>query len=123
MSNEKLESVREELKNKSIPLDELLAFKNEIDNAIKILQDDVIKQFRKTALASGIELEFLAGELAKPIIEPEVKATKNKKPPKYRKQNDETQTWSGHGKKPKWVEEWLEYGNNLNDLLIEKSNQ
>lgn len=116
MSNKTLELVREELKNKSIPLDELLSFKNEIENQIKILQDDMIKQFREMALANGIELEFLADKL----IKSREATTPNKLPPKYKNSNN--QTWNGHGRKPKWITEWIDAGNKLDDLLIEKNN-
>jgi DNA-binding protein H-NS len=120
MSNETIELFREELTKKSIPLSELLTFKNEIEDAIKILQEDMIKQFRETALASGLELEFLANELVKLRIE---KVTPNKKPAKYRNNNNENETWSGHGKKPNWVKEWIDNGNKIEDLEINKSDK
>ena len=117
MSNSPIiDLIREELIKKSIPLNELIAFKKEIENAIKILQDDMIKQFREKALANGIELEFLAGKLTKSSIE---EATPNKLPPKYKNPNDESQTWCGKGKKPKWITELLATGKQLDDLKIQ----
>ncbi len=116
MSDEAIELFREELTNKSIPLDKLIALKNEIENAIKILQEDMIKQFRETALANGIGLEFLAGELVKsPIGE----VTPNKLPPKYKNPDDENQTWCGKGTRPKWITELLSAGKSLDDLKIQ----
>lgn len=120
MSNEAIDLVREELTKKSIPLNELIGFKSEIENAIKILQEDMIKQFRETALANGIGLDFLAGELVKSGIEKEVGSTPNKKPAKYKNPNDENQTWCGIGKRPNWIEEWTSSGKSLDDLLINR---
>ncbi len=39
-------------------------------------------------------------------------------PPMYKKGK---QTWSGRGRQPKWVEEYLEAGGRLEDLLILKT--
>ena len=38
--------------------------------------------------------------------------------PKYRNPNDNEQTWTGRGRKPRWVEECINNGINLTDLLI-----
>lgn len=44
----------------------------------------------------------------------------NQKPPtpKYRNPGDPTQTWSGRGRKPAWVAEYLEQGGKLQELRI-----
>lgn len=38
--------------------------------------------------------------------------------PRYRDLNDATQTWTGRGKKPRWVVEALAQGKTLEDLAI-----
>jgi DNA-binding protein H-NS len=119
MSDEAIELFREELTNKSISLDKLIALKNEIENVIKILQDDMIKHFRETALANGIELQFLVDELVKPSIEIEAEVIPNKRPAKYRNNENENETWCGIGKKPKWIEKWIADGKSLDDLKIQ----
>jgi DNA-binding protein H-NS len=35
---------------------------------------------------------------------------------KYRHPEDETKTWGGQGRKPKWVTEWVESGKSLDEL-------
>ncbi len=40
--------------------------------------------------------------------------------PKYRHPENPSETWSGRGRKPKWVEAHLEAGGNMEDLLINK---
>ncbi len=42
---------------------------------------------------------------------------KTKVPPKYRNPKDPEQTWTGRGRKPKWVEEFAKKGD-LESLLI-----
>ena len=38
--------------------------------------------------------------------------------PKYRNPNDRSQTWTGRGKKPRWVVEQLKAGKKITDFLI-----
>ena len=38
--------------------------------------------------------------------------------PKYANPQDPTMTWTGRGRKPRWVQESLESGKELDDLLI-----
>ena len=39
-------------------------------------------------------------------------------PPKYRNPNDATQTWTGRGRKPKWVEAYLNTGGSMQQIEI-----
>ncbi|AUH35272.1 transcriptional regulator [Paracoccus tegillarcae] len=39
-------------------------------------------------------------------------------PPKYSNPDDPTMTWTGRGRKPRWVQENLEQGKTLDDLTI-----
>lgn len=47
-------------------------------------------------------------------------AQKVRKPvaPKYRNPDDASETWTGRGRKPRWVEAFLDAGNNLEDVAI-----
>lgn len=38
--------------------------------------------------------------------------------PKYRHPTDPTLTWTGKGKKPQWIADWIQDGKNPDDLLI-----
>ncbi|MGB0846317.1 MAG: H-NS family nucleoid-associated regulatory protein [Thiolinea sp.] len=38
--------------------------------------------------------------------------------PKYKNPQDETQTWTGRGRRPRWVDDCLNNGMELTDLLI-----
>lgn len=106
-------------KLKTIPLAELLKLKPNLEKAIEDLQKDkkteLIRNLLAEAKANGISLDEFKE------LTPTDTKTQNKLPSKYKNSNNET--WSGHGRKPKWVENWIADGNNLEDLLIEKSNQ
>ncbi len=47
-----------------------------------------------------------------------VKRLKGKAVPKYRNPGNPDQTWTGRGRKPKWVNEVLQGGADLTDLEI-----
>ena len=49
-----------------------------------------------------------------------VKAKRKPVEPKYRNPADADDTWSGRGRKPRWMEELLNAGGSMEDALIEK---
>lgn len=65
------------------------------------------KKIREIAEAHGIDLAKMAPS----------GATKRHEG-KYRNPNDQFSSWTGIGRKPKWVTEWLAAGNDLADLEI-----
>ena len=65
------------------------------------------KKIREIAEAHGIDLAKMAPS-----------STPKRHGGKYRNPNDQFSTWSGIGRKPKWVTEWLAAGNSLADLEI-----
>ncbi|MGY6703842.1 H-NS histone family protein [Roseinatronobacter sp.] len=99
---------------------------NELSLAdLKKLQKDVAKAIesfhdreRKAAIA---ELEVVAKErgftLAQLLDETVVKPRKPVAP-KYANPADPSETWSGRGRKPRWVVAALDAGKNLDDLAI-----
>lgn len=104
-------------KLKTIPLIELLNLKPNLDKAIEELQKDkkaeLIAALHQQAKANGISLKEFGS-----ITSRKVKETKTPLPPKYRNPNNINETWSGHGRKPKWIESLLTYGRELKDLEI-----
>jgi len=65
------------------------------------------KKIREIAEAHGIDLAKMT-----------TGTTHKRTEGKYRNPNDQFSTWSGIGRKPKWVTEWLAAGNELADLEI-----
>ena len=93
---------------------------------LKKLQDEVAiaifnyeKRKKAEALAALEEAARAAGFSLKELLSDERLAKgKTKAAPKYANPADPTQTWTGRGRKPKWVEELLASGKSLDDAAI-----
>ncbi|MBU0655324.1 MAG: H-NS histone family protein [Gammaproteobacteria bacterium] len=83
--------------------------------------ENVIGNRRQTELLSLRQaIEDMVDE-AGFTLEEVMQATASKKrtvAPKYQNPADNSQTWSGRGRKPGWVEELLASGGKLDDCLI-----
>ncbi len=84
--------------------------------------DKAIGQIRELMEKNGISITDLTEALAtkgKKVRKP-AKAAGNKGPaqPTYQSPSDPSVTWSGLGRKPKWVQEWIDTGNDLEKLLL-----
>ena len=93
---------------------------------LKALEKDVekaISSFEKRRLSTArAELEKKAAELGVSLSEvvggATTKAKKSVSPPKYMHPENPDMTWTGRGRKPKWIEEGLSSGKSLEDFLI-----
>ncbi|MDQ5768133.1 H-NS histone family protein [Thiothrix subterranea] len=95
---------------------ELEKLKGSIDSAIANRRDGELLSLREAIEdmvdRSGFTLEEVIEVMqARPAKKRIVKA-------KYSNPNNPEQTWSGRGRKPGWVEEWISTGHDLNDCLI-----
>lgn len=105
-------------KLKEMAVEELVELKKGIDTLISEKQKEqtknLVEEFKIKAAKLGLTLEEIMGQDAnKP------RKTKGQKvPPKYRNPNDASQTWTGRGRKPIWVEDALKKGKKLEDLAI-----
>ncbi len=94
-----------------------------IDQAAELIEKkkaqalvDAKAEIEKIAAATGMSVEELLG----------LKVGKGKKAgsakkavaDKYRNPKDHTQTWTGRGKRPKWLQEMLDRGGKLENFLI-----
>ena len=98
----------------NMEMEELKKLRKDIDKAIDTYEQrqkaEARKELEEHAKALGFKLEELVSD--KPT-----KKTKKPVPAKY--QHPETgKTWSGRGRKPKFVLEHLDNGGSLDDLLI-----
>ena len=75
----------------------------------------LIDKMRALSRGAGLELEDVIDGIVR-------EKTKKKKiiAMKYKNPADENETWSGRGRKPKWLEKSLKDGKKLEDFLIEK---
>ncbi|MZR13731.1 H-NS histone family protein [Maritimibacter sp. DP07] len=102
---------------------ELEKLKTDIDKALSRVEEDEKKAARlaaeKAAKAMGYSLDDLAD--VKPAKRtPKKKDARTKVAPKYANPNAPEQTWTGRGRKPKWIEEHLAAGGKLEDIEIKK---
>lgn len=105
-------------KVKNLALEELVKLRHDIDKLIiqkqKDQKKDLISKFKVEAAKLGLSLEEVIGLDA-------AKGRKNKGQkvaPKYCNPKDPSQTWTGRGRKPLWVEDALNQGKKLEDLAI-----
>ena len=72
--------------------------------------DSLVNEFRKRAAELGLSVEDLVS--GKPG------AKRGKVAIKYRSPEDASLTWTGRGKKPRWVDAWLKSGKSLDQLAV-----
>ena len=97
-------------------LPQLQKLRSDIDRAIeqrrKADRVNALEKLKAVARESGFELsDLLNGK--RPRANAGVPV-----PVKYRSKTDPSLTWTGRGRAPKWVQEYLNGGGNLNDLQV-----
>ena len=97
-------------------LPQLQKLRSDIDRAIeqrrKADRVNALEKLKAVARESGFELsDLLNGK--RPRANSGVPV-----PVKYRSKTDPSLTWTGRGRAPKWVQEYLNGGGNLNDLQV-----
>ncbi len=92
---------------------------------LKKLQKDVAKAVdgfeerqRKEALAEIDALARERGFTIEQLVGVSPPSTRKPIPPKYANPDDRSQTWTGRGRKPRWVVAALDAGKSLDDLAI-----
>lgn len=101
---------------KALSVAELKSLQNEIAVEMELRgkeeRQKLVQEFRDKAKALGISLEdLLAGQKGKSRAAGKVAA-------KYANPADASQTWTGRGKRPRWVTECLTGGKSLDDLKV-----
>ncbi|SFB17879.1 DNA-binding protein H-NS [Poseidonocella pacifica] len=92
--------------------DELLALRADVDKALKSVETRRKAEARAAVEKAAKEFGFSIDDIyAKG-------APKEKNPPKYRHPENPEKTWTGRGRKPGWVTEWLAAGKDIEDLAI-----
>ncbi|MBC8147354.1 MAG: H-NS histone family protein [Bacteroidetes bacterium] len=92
----------------TLSLSELIETQTEIQDLITSKQDEekgrLLGVFQEMANQSGLSVEEVFG------ITQTSTDGRQRKParPKYQNPDDETQTWTGRGRKPHWVQDYLQ---------------
>lgn len=103
---------------KSLSTEELDALQSDISAEIvsrqKEARQELLREFRAKAKAAGTTLEDLMTNQKGG----KTKGRASKAVPKYANPADKSQTWTGHGKRPRWANDWLAAGKDLDALKI-----
>lgn len=104
----------------------------EIARRASTTKKDVLREVHKIAAKAGISIEELFGSPAAVKAAPAPKGRPGRKPgakkaagrktvgeAKYKNPANEAQTWTGRGRKPQWVQDWLAQGKPLAELEIQ----
>lgn len=110
-----LENLEDELK--LMELDELKRAQKIINDAVENYEARKKAEALAALTAQAKEFGFSINEL---IGGDSKKGSRGAVAKKYMNPNNHADQWTGRGRKPKWVEEHLENGGTLEDLLIEK---
>lgn len=94
---------------------ELLALRKDIDKALVAAEEKARREALDAAKKAAAEFGFSLDELLK-SVEPGKKRSKS--PAKYRNPDNPAQTWSGLGRKPRWIHDALAKGTDLKKLEI-----
>lgn len=98
----------------SLSLDELKKLQKEVTKAIESYED----RARKAAMAQMDAIAREHGFTMEQLIGKPVAGLRKTVAPKYANPADSSQTWTGRGRKPKWVVEALASGKSMEDLKI-----
>ena len=95
---------------------ELVALKDQIDAEMKSRalkgRETALATILSTAENSGISVRELIALLSAP------KKQKNPAVVRYQDKTDKEKTWTGRGRQPKWVKEWLDSGKSLDEIAL-----
>lgn len=128
-------STVDELKKKLATLNEQLAtltaekvqVEAELKEAERTLKQSALNEMLEKMKALGIDKSEIAESLGLTVAEPKKrkaraeKATVEKRAkgaPKYRSSLEPSLTWTGKGRKPAWIQTYLDNGGDLDEWLI-----
>ena len=102
---------------------DLRALQDQVSQQLKVAaQQDIAKareEIHAIAKRAGISLqELLNGSLGKKPSNSKASKTTGKVPVQFRNPANAERQWTGRGRQPKWVKEWLDAGKVLDELRV-----
>ena len=97
----------------TLSLNELVSTKNEIQDLITSQQENeksrLLESFKKMSEEAGLDLADVVVNLhsSSTTTNDQASRKRNKARPKYQNPDNGNQTWTGRGRKPLWVAEFL----------------
>ena len=101
-----------ELELEKMSLRDLRDLRNKLDRAISTYEDRRKREALVAVESAAREFGFSLADLAN------AKPGRAKVAPKYANPHDPESTWTGRGRKPRWVQEALDGGKKLEELEI-----
>ena len=101
-----------------LSLNELQVLRLEVDQEIESRRVQVRKEGLEKIKSIAAEYGLSTDELKTLTALNKTAAKRGVVPPKYRDPNNAANTWTGRGRKPKWVEEYLATGSTLSAIAI-----
>lgn len=99
----------------SLSLEDILKLKDDLQRVENSKQQDVIKSFITKMESIGISYDSIKDKTVSELLH----STKGKKPDKY-VNPDNGKGWSGFGREPKWLAEFIAAGRSKEEFLIKK---
>jgi len=108
---------------------EKLQVEAELKEAERTLKQSALSEMLEKMKALGIDKSEIAESLGLTVAEPKKRKARAEKEavekkvkgvPKYRSSIDPNLTWTGKGRKPGWVQTYLDNGGDLESLLIKE---
>lgn len=103
-----------EINLNELSLDELKKLQKDVAKAIENFEErkrqETLAELEAIAKQKGFTLSELTGAQSR--------RKRKQAAPKYAHPQDPSRTWSGRGRRPRWVNEALESGKSLDDLAI-----
>ncbi|WP_017999106.1 H-NS histone family protein [Paracoccus sp. N5] len=96
----------------AMSLKELRDLRNKLDRAISTFEDRRKREALAAVESAAREFGFNLAELTA------ARPARSKVAAKYANPQDPSATWTGRGRKPRWVQEALDSGKKLEDLEI-----
>ena len=101
---------------------ELLQLRDDIDRALKSREENIRRDLRRKmnemAAAEGLTLDDVFNGRQASTDGKRSRGGQGSVPPKYRHPTDGSITWTGRGRKPRWVEDWISNNRSIDELLI-----
>lgn len=95
-------------------LDELKKLQKDVTHAIETFRDRQRDEARAALEERAREMGFTLSE----VVSPSKRRRTPMSPPKYRNPANPDQTWTGRGRRPRWIDEALKAGKDLEEFAI-----
>lgn len=106
-----------------LSVDDLRALQDQVTKQLKVAAEKDLSKAREEihaiAQRAGIPLqELLSGSLGKKSGKGKPAKAAGKVPVQFRNPSNAEQQWTGRGRQPKWVKEWLDAGKALDAIRV-----